>query len=462
MLDLFISYYNFLTIALNYIIKQISFQPPKIPGYVIRKAPNRIKKDIYFLSDNENYEKPKFKNATYEYIELHNGKKNKSKKIKSELLLIKPNGHLPICIIYSHGNCGDLGYSFYDCYLLAINTNCVVLSYEYPGYGTLSKLQLSERNTYKCIKNAYIYVKKNLKFENYNIFLYGFSLGTGVAFHLACKERFPIGGLILQAPYLSIFRVLYDRKKSFFFDIFKTCDKAKKLKAKTLFIQGNKDSVIPYIHGRILAKIIPQKYFYDFYTVKNGNHENLFIKDSEKIYSKIKEFIYYLYDGAKIYDEKQKLKKSKKKPISLNVYTRDIESNIIHRSALLKNKIHIETTTSDDTNSQFSLESNDKNEINNEKNIIISLSKEKDKINKIINSEESCDILTKNIPGPKKSNININNDNKEQMVNIINDKENGFIVDKNKNINLKFSHCHSEFNKSLKNYKKEIKNLKNK
>ena len=81
MLDLFISYYNLLTISLNYIIKQIVFQLPKITGYFVRKPPNKIKKDIYFLSDNENYEKWKFKNAIYVYIELHNGKKIKQKKL---------------------------------------------------------------------------------------------------------------------------------------------------------------------------------------------------------------------------------------------------------------------------------------------------------------------------------------------------------------------------------------------
>ena len=292
MLDLFISYYNFLTIAMNYIIKRLAFQPPKIPGYKVRKASNKIKKDIYFLYD-DNYENPKFKDATYEYIELNNDNdfNSKSKKIKSELLLIKPKKHLPICIIYSHGNCGDLGYSFYDCYFLAINTNCVVLSYEYPGYGYLSKLQFSERNTYKSIQIAYTYVNKILNFESKNIFLYGFSLGTGVAFDLACNEKFPIGGLILQAPYLSIFRILYNWKKSIFFDIFKTCDKVKKLKSKTLFIHGNKDFIVPYIHGRILAKLIPHEYYYQFYTVFGGNHENLYLKDSDNIYRNINKFI---------------------------------------------------------------------------------------------------------------------------------------------------------------------------
>ena len=212
-----------------------------------------------------------------------------------------------------------------------------------------------------------------------------------------------------------------------------------------------------------MAKIIPQKYFYDFYTVKNGNHENLFLKDSENIYSKIKEFIFFSYNGIKINDENQKLKKDKIKPISLSVYTRDVESNIIYRSALIKNKIHIETTTSDDTNSQFSLESNDKNDINREKkNIIISLNEENNKINKKINREESCDILTKNIPDSKKRNLNIIIDNDEKIANIINDKDNDFIVDKNKHNNFKFSQCHSEINKSVKYYNKEIKNIKNK
>lgn len=455
MLDLFISYYNFLTIAMNYIIKKLAFQPPKTPGYIVRKSSNKIKKDIYFISDNDNYEKPKFNNATYEYIELNKDKNFKSKKIKSELLLIKPNNHLPICIIYSHGNCGDLGYSFYDCYLLAINTNCVVLSYEYPGYGSLKKLQLSERNTYKCIKIAYTYVNKILKFESKNIFLYGFSLGTGIAFDLACNEKFPIAGLILQAPYLSIFRVIYNWRKSFFFDIFTNCDKVKKLKAITLFIQGNKDFVVPYIHGRILAKLIPQKYFYDFHTVKNGNHENLYIKDSKKIYSKINKFIKFCLE---------KNKEILIEPL-LRVNTRDIESNIIYRSALIKNKIHIDTTSSDETNSQFSLESKEKNEINKEKIIIKSLNEEKNK-NIKINKEESCDILNKNTLCSEKSvastmDNNINYENNEQIINIMNDKDkfinikgkNNFI-DKNKKNNLQ---SHSEISKSVKYLNKEYK-----
>jgi hypothetical protein len=88
-------------------------------------------------------------------------------------------------------------------------------------------------------------------------------------------------------------RIIYDIKKTFFLDIFPNCDKIKNLKTKTLFIHGTEDNVIPYIHGRILAKLMPDKYLYQFLSVKDGGHNNLFIdnKDKENIFEKIKEFI---------------------------------------------------------------------------------------------------------------------------------------------------------------------------
>jgi hypothetical protein len=258
MLDLLISYMNLFIISLSYIIKRLTFQPPNPPGYVIHKNTKNNKEEIFFLvqSKKQNrYEKKQFNGINIEYINLFN-----KIKIKAELLLIKPHKHFPICIIYCHGNCGDIGYALYDCYLLAKNTNCIVLSFEFPSYGILKDLPFSEINTYKSIQIAYIYANKFLNINAKNIILYGFSLGTGIAFDLACKKKFPIGGLILQSPYLSIFRVVYDGKKSPFFDIFKNCDKAHKLKALTLFIHGNKDKIVPYVHGRILAKIIPSGY----------------------------------------------------------------------------------------------------------------------------------------------------------------------------------------------------------
>ena len=66
-------------------------------------------------------------------------------------------------------------------------------------------------------------------------------------------EKNPVAGLILQSPFLSIIRTIYNIKKTPYFDIFNNCDKAHKLFTKILFLHGDCDTIVPYIHGRILA-----------------------------------------------------------------------------------------------------------------------------------------------------------------------------------------------------------------
>ena len=89
------------------------------------------------------------------------------------------------------------------------------------------------------------------------------------------QKNYPVAGLILQSPFLSIVRTIYNIKKTYYFDLFNNCDKAKNLCTKTLFIHGIYDSIIPFIHGKILSKLIPKKYFYDFVKFEHGDHNNL-------------------------------------------------------------------------------------------------------------------------------------------------------------------------------------------
>ena len=419
MLDLLITYFNFIAIFFSYLIKKLTFLPPDPPGYKINKN------GIQFLIQNNKkikYGSPNFENVDLVYVDL-----NKEIEVKSNLLIITPDNSLPICIIYCHGNCGDIGYCVYDCYLLAKKTNCTVVSFEYPNYGPLKSLPLSERNTYKCIQIAYIFANKELNIKSENIILYGFSLGTGVAFDLSCRENFPIGGLILQAPYLSISRILYDFPKSFFFDIFKSCDKAKKLKSKTLFIHGNKDDVVPYIHGRILAKLIPKKYFYDFYTVVDGNHDNIFIKDEENIYKKIKEFI-------EICCGKQNKEKTKKLSLltSIKYKSVNVQDNLIDISSLeeTKSQYTLNTTIKEDNKSKQQHKSKNKNTIIN--NMVIR------------DSLGDTYIIDKNEVA--------NSENTSNMQYNLNDQNNKLIDEGKKEKQFKYNmrKSHSYFKKSIK------------
>ena len=97
MLDLLLSYFNFLIILLSYIIKRLAFKPPKQPGYIVNKKDEKSKKDIYFLVEDDTtlkYQKKNLKGVELEYINLH-----KNDKTITDLLLIRPYLHFPICIV---------------------------------------------------------------------------------------------------------------------------------------------------------------------------------------------------------------------------------------------------------------------------------------------------------------------------------------------------------------------------
>ena len=290
MLDLLISYVNFLILSISYIVKRFTFFPPDPPHYMSIKTEKEDEEDILFYIQNKKkkgkYIGIEFPHLDYRFIKITDKNNN-----SLPLLLFTPLKPLPVCIIYSHGNSGDLGSCLIEYYDISLHTNCFVVSFEYPGYGECKNQELKESNFYRNLKITYFFVRKILDFKPNQIILYGFSLGTGITLELACKKEYPSAGLILQSPFLSIMRTLYNIKRTPFCDLFNNCDKAKHLCIKTLFIHGNQDHLVPYIHGRILAKLIPQKYFYKFLTVPNADHNNMFKVDKELIYSTIREFI---------------------------------------------------------------------------------------------------------------------------------------------------------------------------
>ena len=105
------------------------------------------------------------------------------------------------------------------------------------------------------------------------------------------QKNCPVAGLILQSPFLSIVRTIYNIKRTQYFDLFNNCDKAKNLCTKTLFIHGINDSIIPFIHGKILSKLIPKKYYYDFVELKIGDHNNLLKLNKDIVFQNINNFI---------------------------------------------------------------------------------------------------------------------------------------------------------------------------
>ena len=293
MLDLLISYTNFLILSISYIVKLFSFRPPNPPKYNI-SSNEEGQENIRFLFKTED-NKLEYKILSLKYLDIDFFKIKDNNKNNFfhflPILLITPLFNINKCIIYCQGNSGDLGTSFFECYEIALRSNCIIVTFEYPGYGLCKDEEITEGEFYRRIKRIYYFVTKTLKFSPSQIILYGFSLGTGITLDFACKKNYPVAGLILQSPFLSIVRTIYNIKKTYYFDLFNNCDKAKNLCTKTLFIHGINDSIIPFIHGKILSKLIPKKYFYDFVKFEHGDHNNLLKLNKDSVFQSINNFI---------------------------------------------------------------------------------------------------------------------------------------------------------------------------
>lgn len=117
-----------------------------------------------------------------------------------------------ITLLYSHANAEDLGLMFGWLKCLSRKLNVNILAYDYTGYGE-SDGEPSEEACYADVVAAYEHLINYRKLDPRQIVLYGRSVGSGPATYLASKlsiERVPIGGLILECPFKSVYRIIAD------------------------------------------------------------------------------------------------------------------------------------------------------------------------------------------------------------------------------------------------------------
>lgn len=188
-------------------------------------------------------------------------------------------------IIFFHGNAEDIG----DIQLFVSQVRkqgYSILAVDYEGYG-LSYGTPSEKGCYRTANAAYKFLTEIENISPENIISFGFSIGTGSAVYLAAHE--PIGGLILQSPFLSAYRVI-TKIKLLPFDAFDNLAKIKKVNCPLLVLHGTKDSVIPFEQGR---KLFEAANFFSqnkFISVEGADHHNLNYYMAQHYFEAIKSF----------------------------------------------------------------------------------------------------------------------------------------------------------------------------
>ena len=164
--------------------------------------------------------------------------------------LYLPNADAKFTLLVSHGNAEDLGDDRYWLEELR-SAGFSVLAYDYEGYGT-SEGRPSEKRVYQDEQAVYDYLAMNLKTSPDKIIIFGRSVGSGPAVHLAARR--PAAGLVLQSPFVSAFRVL-TRIPLLPFDKFPNARDIRHVRCPVLIMHGTSDVVIGAWHGKRLFEL---------------------------------------------------------------------------------------------------------------------------------------------------------------------------------------------------------------
>ena len=183
-----------------------------------------------------------------------------------------------------------------------------VLLVEYRGYG--DSTADTDRPTERGIKSdavAVLHYLRSLPYIDPNmIFLFGQSLGGACALYLAQyaeTENIPVAGVILENTFLSIPKMVdalmpYLRLvKSFVLKMHWDNEQiiTQGLHTPILFLAGDKDELVPHHHMLQLYTLSSigerRSHLSELYIVKNGRHNDTWMRGGKKYYEKMSSFI---------------------------------------------------------------------------------------------------------------------------------------------------------------------------
>ncbi|HEY6967730.1 MAG TPA: alpha/beta hydrolase [Candidatus Angelobacter sp.] len=200
----------------------------------------------------------------------------------SAIYLANPTAKFTLLI--SHGNAEDLGDDRF--WLDELHrAGFSILAYDYDGYGT-SEGKAGEQAAYDDEGAAYDYLTATRRIPADSIIIYGRSVGSGPAVHLAARK--PVAGLILQSPFVSAFRVL-TRIPLLPFDKFPNYKDIRNVHCPLLIIHGDSDTVIPSWHGKKLYELAnePKKYV----PVPGADHNDLQMVAGKSYMESLQQFV---------------------------------------------------------------------------------------------------------------------------------------------------------------------------
>ena len=176
-------------------------------------------------------------------------------------------------ILYFHGNAGSLA-GWGEVGRAFTNLGYDILIPDYRGYGK-SNGKISQAALFSDARLCYDYLKE--KYPAEDIIIFGRSIGTGVASHLA--SQVPARFLILETPFYSLSQIA----KSYFPFLpvnllirypLASHKYLQSVETPIYIFHGLKDEIVSYASGKRLEESLKGKNV-EMITIPHGNHNNL-------------------------------------------------------------------------------------------------------------------------------------------------------------------------------------------
>ena len=230
---------------------------------------------FFYFNQEKFFFHPKTLASTYQYqfdtpFEEYNIKVDDLNTLNTLLFKSKsPKG----VILYLHGNAGAL----HDWGLRAplyTNNNYDILFVDYRGYGKNKNEMKNEDMLHQDMQHVYDFLKT--KYQEKNITIIGFSIGTGLATKLAANNN--PQQLILEAPYYSFENLvgqIAPMVPNFLINYkIKTYKFLEKVNCPITIFHGKNDQLIKSEHAIRLQQLSPNKIY--LHLIENCNHNGIY------------------------------------------------------------------------------------------------------------------------------------------------------------------------------------------
>lgn len=158
-------------------------------------------------------------------------------------------------LMFMHGN-GELADYWVEEFDLPRALGLGVLLVEYPGYGRAPGSP-SEQSITAATRALFDWAAGDPRFDAKRIVAYGRSLGGGAAARLAIDR--PVAAMILESAFTSVadFAARFMAPMFLVRDPFDNRKALASYRGPLLVIHGNRDTIVPFAHGRELAAMVP-------------------------------------------------------------------------------------------------------------------------------------------------------------------------------------------------------------